>query len=89
MKTYYIKSHKNKWLIWLTTNMSQKGHERYRDTANNFPIIIPPTDGDRIDIHSGSHKFVKTPYQYGVKGCVIIIKNGEIIDLVYDTRGEH
>lgn len=75
-KIYYIQSEENPWRIWVTKNINQKEHERFRDSKNNYPFIIPPTTGDRIDIYQTSD--IKSLYQLGFTGCVVVIKSGKI-----------
>ena len=77
-----IKSKKNKWTLWLTTNtdMSLSDSERWKSQHSSI-ISVPPTNGDRIDYIPEdyiSHK----GYNYNIKGWFIIIKDGEIIDIL-------
>lgn len=83
-KIYYIQSKENPWRVWITTNISQTETERFRNSKNNYPFIVPPTKGDRIDIYHPLENN-KELYQYGFKGCVIVIKSGKIEQLIQNN----
>ncbi len=82
---HFVRSKENRWRIWVSTKLDQTDKERFRDKENNYPHSVPPTTGDRIDIINGSKFQTGTHYYLGFKGCVIIINNGEIKDLIYET----
>ena len=42
IKIHYILSEENPWRVWITTNLTQKENERFRDSKNNLPFIVPP-----------------------------------------------
>lgn len=76
---HYIQSSENYWRIWITTNLVQKEHERFRDRENNFPFIVPPTTYDRIDIYEPQ----QLGYSFDFNKCVIVIKQGKIEQIIY------
>ena len=78
-KLFCIQSTEHKWRVWLTTNLNQTERERFKDVRNNQFITVPPTDGDRIDILGKEFQH----YTYDFKGLVIVIKEGEIKQLIY------
>jgi hypothetical protein len=80
-KIYLIKSTVHPWRVWKTTNpYYMEEHLRFKDAKNHYPIIVPPTKGDRMDYISDGSSI--NGYTYKTDGWVIIIRNGFIYQIV-------
>lgn len=76
-----LKSNSHKWLIWVSKNDEHlTDNQRYRDSKNNYPILVPPTNGNRIDVIPFNSCNL-SGYEYGFKGLVVIIEDGMITNL--------
>ena len=80
-KLYLIKSPTHPWRVWKTyTPEPMAEHLRFRDSMNNYPIIVPRTNGDRMDYCSDGSSI--NGYTYGADGWIIVIRNGRIYQTV-------
>lgn len=79
---HYIQSKENKWRIWITNNLNQNEFERFKDSKNNYPFIVPPTIEDRIDIYQNDNKGELYNLNFN-NGCIIVIEKGIIKNIIY------
>ena len=83
MKVYLVKSLIHPWRVWKTTSPEpMEDRLRFRGNKENYPIAVPPTTGDRVDFIASTDDKLIHGYNYKPKGWFIIIKNGEINDIL-------
>jgi hypothetical protein len=81
-KVYLIQSPVHKWRVWKTTIPTPMPEwQRFRDSKNHYPIIVPPTQGDRMDYITNDEK-IERGYNYRVKGWIILIVEGSINKII-------
>lgn len=89
-KLYIIQSPEKKWLIWKTYDpIFKKDSDRYKNIKGDYPIAIPPTNSDRIDYipyNESRDNFDNKKYHFDPKGWFVIIKNGEIKEIIDNSQ---